>query len=683
MFETFEPIVLNPQFQGKFSFLPPSAGAISSADPYVELEPAEKDGKPDEATKVQRQLDALARGSATLADGEGGKRPPTWAHRCYAVTNAPAPFREHLYLFNVLVALEWRPDAKYLEQLKWGFQRASDFLFDITDGYMAFGQVVFGGLELMDAADIQIMASSRLHPRSWVGGIHENDTYMPIRLGRGLWSDRQRFAFPWEEPEAFRVLIHEWGHYALHLVDGYLKTQKVSLPQQIGRTSHRLFTYSEPTPRTIVIPSINLGIDSITANIEGTSELLLKQLKDLGNLYDKVRTSGRRDGPRRVPADLPQFLPNPLEEIISYDPPVVFPSLDSPEGKAILAELPASVTFDQCWLYVLRGLDRNNGCPTRIIAQGTLDSRSKDRPYAVLGAEINDTLVLIADTTNQRPRVLKGKIEAYRLDDQEVGAVTTWYDATPFQFPVVDVLPDSNRVDDRMASVRVRVQMAENAAPDRVCLFPLGQMSNPDALLEPRPYSSNWISAAQEVKTLDGHVFVSWGEQNEKLMIVPFSQGGGPPGHTPAPTNPVTAGSADGNAMLFFDAPPDTHKDYKNLKVVTTLVHGIPGAIPPGAQARGYAYSLASTGAIPLELNPTLVLYFNMFTPIADEREEGDLRICRLEDQQWKIMPTYLPPSYPFAALPFIPETAAQLVEPNIQQQARRAEYYQLFWIPR
>ncbi|MFL5805368.1 MAG: twin-arginine translocation signal domain-containing protein, partial [Roseiflexaceae bacterium] len=122
-----------------------------------------------------------------------------------------------LCLFNVLVALEWAPDAAYLRQLEWAFRRASDFLYDATDGSMAFGQVVFGGPELMDAADIQIMASNRLLPRSWVSGLHLAAKYMPIRIGRGVWNDRNRVSIPWDEPEAYRTLVHEWGHYALEL----------------------------------------------------------------------------------------------------------------------------------------------------------------------------------------------------------------------------------------------------------------------------------------------------------------------------------------------------------------------------------------------------------------------------------------------------------------------------------
>src|SRR5262249_35821847 len=144
-----------------------------------------------------------------------------------------------LYLFNVLVALEWQPKEADQEQIGSALRRASDLLFDITDGWMAIGQVVLGGPELMDAADIQVMASNRLHPRAWVGGMHReqqykhDEKYMPIRLGRGLWSDNRHGIIPWEEPEGYRTIVHEWGHYALKLTDEYFETRQVLAPAKL------------------------------------------------------------------------------------------------------------------------------------------------------------------------------------------------------------------------------------------------------------------------------------------------------------------------------------------------------------------------------------------------------------------------------------------------------------------
>src|SRR5262249_3809194 len=153
-------------------------------DPVVELRlvrenaPGVKDSAAD-VPKVKTQGQRLQ--NIMLDNPENDPFGPAldWASRCYKVVNPSdgKVLRDHLYLFNVLVAFEWQPGSEELEQLRRAFRRASDFLFDVTDGWMAFGQVVFGGSELMSAADIQIMASNRILSRSWVGGMLTHEEY--------------------------------------------------------------------------------------------------------------------------------------------------------------------------------------------------------------------------------------------------------------------------------------------------------------------------------------------------------------------------------------------------------------------------------------------------------------------------------------------------------------------------
>src|SRR3954451_14166108 len=99
-------------------------------------------------------------------------------------------------LFNVVVALEWTPSAAFLDELRHAFTAASHLLYDVTDGFMAIGQVVVGGPVLMPVADIQMFASNRLLPRSSVFGLLNPAEYRPIRLGRGLWDKNEHRAIP-------------------------------------------------------------------------------------------------------------------------------------------------------------------------------------------------------------------------------------------------------------------------------------------------------------------------------------------------------------------------------------------------------------------------------------------------------------------------------------------------------
>jgi photosystem II stability/assembly factor-like uncharacterized protein len=126
-----------------------------------------------------------------------------------------------LVLFNLVVSIEWDADDAYLGQVARAVHAASDFLLDMTDGQMAFGQVaIYERAELWAGADIQIAASNVVRPHAHVGGITSTDLSHAIRVGR-FWNGRSGAQGAWEAPEGYRTLAHEFGHYALYLYDEY------------------------------------------------------------------------------------------------------------------------------------------------------------------------------------------------------------------------------------------------------------------------------------------------------------------------------------------------------------------------------------------------------------------------------------------------------------------------------
>ena len=79
-----------------------------------------------------------------------------------------------LVLYHLSVALEWDPrnDDLFLSGLDNAFQRASDILFDVTDGQVALGEVaVFINKENWVSSDIVIYADGSLRPRASMGGV--------------------------------------------------------------------------------------------------------------------------------------------------------------------------------------------------------------------------------------------------------------------------------------------------------------------------------------------------------------------------------------------------------------------------------------------------------------------------------------------------------------------------------
>ena len=129
--------------------------------------------------------------------------------------------------------------------------------------------------------------------------------------------------------------------------------------------------------------------------------------------------------------------------------------------------------------------------------------------------------------------------------------------------------------------------------------------------------------------------------------------------------------------MVFFD-DKDRRNDYSTTRLVTTLVHGVVDKLANGAEARSYAFSLAGNEPLPLDLHPTLIIFYDQDA----ERAGGDLLIYRhTEDDGWQAMPTYLPQGSSFAAMPLNAETAPRLIA--FDPMGNHIERYRLYWTPR
>ncbi|HEY0738704.1 MAG TPA: hypothetical protein VGD69_27545 [Herpetosiphonaceae bacterium] len=649
-------------------------------------------------------------------------------------TTTPEKLEADLVLFNVLVALEWEPCDDYLRTLEWAFRRASDYLYDVTDGKMAFGQVIFGGREWMDCADIQIMASNRFHPRSWVNGLHMHEKYLPIRLGRGYWFHSSRVTIPWDEPEAYRVLVHEWAHYALNQKDAYLQLIDLLPASEIGTIRLGNLSRSILVPSTdqspplykAVVQRVRESSDSIMATTLGTSELVphaggcLRMRKN--SEWDKIRKipafkelkqNPPLEGPGRLPLPLPQFVQ--LSGTTNVESPL-FPPLNSqpasqdqpakkrsamPEADKQLQGippippelLPRNTPAHQCWLYVIKNL---NGEQPRLIAQGTLDAHAADNGFRLLGALAGDTVVLVAKSTLDKAYGCgKDRVLLHTISTEYQAPNNAWKDVTPEIMPLLNVQPcnlGANMQDERLAQIRVQISGNDDQRPDTVWVFPLGQ-EDPSELAS--------LTTPLSVPTLDGHVLTVWEEKGDKkLMITSFSQGGCPPSGGAFAPVPITAGSSDGRVMLFFYDPDnqdngdvskevaDRREAYSRVKVITTINSGVADEPPaPGARPASYAFSLASNSALPAECFPTLAIHHDALSEV--DALTGHLVICRLDLERgsWKLEPTYNQAGANVAVTPLTPTTTPDLVMAMPEGGAKPAtvppHYYQLFWIPR
>lgn len=138
-----------------------------------------------------------------------------------------------LVLFNLVAVVEWDATTEYLTDLSVAFRLASDYLFDLTDGQMAIGQVTIvdnarereNPTSDRDAwwknADIRISPNTMVHPK------HIPASASATRHGVDLGPFWSHNGIPgnWSEPDGHRTLIHELGHYALDIYDEYGKDE--------------------------------------------------------------------------------------------------------------------------------------------------------------------------------------------------------------------------------------------------------------------------------------------------------------------------------------------------------------------------------------------------------------------------------------------------------------------------
>lgn len=157
--------------------------------------------------------------------------------------NGPAP-PNPLLLFDLTISLEWdaSEDIAFLLALEEALQRASDLLYDVTDGQVAIGRVeVFHAKAFWNRADIIIHATNNMRPAAAIGGIVNRPVAetvrpafgeAPTKVVRAAYAPGQiRMGVAWDpfgenttdlDEQWWRALAHELGHHLLFLPDNYM-----------------------------------------------------------------------------------------------------------------------------------------------------------------------------------------------------------------------------------------------------------------------------------------------------------------------------------------------------------------------------------------------------------------------------------------------------------------------------
>ncbi len=178
---------------------------------------------------------------ATKKNNHNQDSAENWAYRVYITSldipkdSEPIPFTvsdlsspqqlvvkrsNTLIGFNILAVVEWDANNTYLNEMQQGFEGASKYLYDATDGQMLLERVtIFDNNQHMGDADYQIRASNQEWPRAHISGILSNEN-LHIFLGR-YFNGKSANQGIWSNKNGFRTEIHEFGHYGLGLFDSY------------------------------------------------------------------------------------------------------------------------------------------------------------------------------------------------------------------------------------------------------------------------------------------------------------------------------------------------------------------------------------------------------------------------------------------------------------------------------
>ncbi len=159
-----------------------------------------------------------------------------------------------LLLYDLNLTAQWylNDDPAFSDTLQKNIIRASDYLYDFTEGQFALGTVTVHQMyEGWDAANIKLHTSNVLHPNATIGGIVLTDTVdisptIPISYSHGsifMGSYWNRFGAPPNQEVKYKgvvvtpeemtddwsiALAHEMSHYLLYLFDTYTDQNGVS-----------------------------------------------------------------------------------------------------------------------------------------------------------------------------------------------------------------------------------------------------------------------------------------------------------------------------------------------------------------------------------------------------------------------------------------------------------------------
>ena len=316
-----------------------------------------------------------------------------------------------LLLFDLDVSLEWdaRNDATFLTELSNSFVRASEILYDVTNGQAALGVVrVFQSKEYWPQADVVVLGNNSMRPSAAIGGIAKTPITETVRVGlndtkviTSAYNGGQiRMGTVWDPfgentaelgEEWWRALAHELAHYLLFLPDNYLGFKEGDAIGRINCQGSFMTSTYDPAFSEFLTEDEWLGacLESLAERTTGRTDWeTIRSFYPM--LAEPSTTGGALDGPAVQPMGLTNVVYWPQQETRT---PLRARNFDVRDDDNERLRLPAG----QAYLFQTQGTD--DPTDDMIVLLGT-PTGGGDR-LKVRGAFPGDRLCLIESSSGQ------------------------------------------------------------------------------------------------------------------------------------------------------------------------------------------------------------------------------------------------------------------------------------------
>ncbi|MEW5870357.1 MAG: FG-GAP-like repeat-containing protein [Chloroflexota bacterium] len=520
-----------------------------------------------------------------------------------------------LLVFNLNVSLEWdaRYDPFYLETLRYNFRRASEIMYDWSNGQATLGKItIYHDRQHWTDADIRIYATNRLRPNAVQGGITlakipdpdiPSLEYAPGQLYMSPVWNRYGGTGSSQSDDWARTLVHELGHYAFYLNDNYLGLDSAGRLIPISTCwgsmadPYRIDApYDEFHPAADWLPSCEQTLSNRSA---GRSDW--QTISRFYPLFGPGDTRPVNLGPTALPLQITQ---------IKYVDPAT----------------PDTSLVDPTFYLTADGASFSPGAGTRaILYRGDwatdLGSPTLDQVLA-RGARPGDRLCIYAPS-NERAGCETIQENTTQI---ELPALANWQ-------PFIDVIPVSSTqftvtVSNLPAglSLSARLYPADVPAPPAQSMTPVAG--------QPGSYTVAFNPASH---ALSGIVQV-WVDGSAPLQeaITDYALGGNPAPHGSGSGDRgnAPAASSDGQVILYGDVIFDPQTFY-TLQAITRLPADLPWATQVGLPYR----LTASAGAPDLTLTSIGISYLSQDAPPGEEQW---ISMYYWNGIRWRILPTTL-----------------------------------------